>query len=213
MNLYDHPGPSGVPLGGIGTGYFGISPEGAIDRVALNDTFTPHYIKDVKGSFFAVHERIGERDLTSTYRMVRDDKQYGSMEGCEHTYYRGLYPFAGISFESKKMTHKTEVSLQAFSPIIAHNIKDSSLPVVFFEVHLQSSDHTEKDVSVAFSWEDILGRQVFDIKDEASFEQARSETYWDLQGGLFGYRDRIPTFAKSWENNDLKALRYSSRRI
>ena len=25
MNLYDHPGPSGVPLGGIGTGYFSRS--------------------------------------------------------------------------------------------------------------------------------------------------------------------------------------------
>ncbi len=173
MNLYDHPGPSGVPLGSIGTGYFSIAPNGTINRAALHDTFTQHIIRNIKGSFFAVYEHNLASNAKTAYRMVRDNAQYGSMRGYEHTFYRGMYPFVGMSFGKSELLPETRVALEAFSPIIPHNIKDSSLPVAFFEVHLQNPSGGRKSVSIAFSWEDLLGRHVFDIKDEKLFEQVK----------------------------------------
>ena len=209
MNLYDHPGPSGVPLGSIGTGYFSIAPDGNINRAALNDTFTQHLIRDIKGSFFAVYEHNLSNNAKNAYRMVRDDAQYCSMRGYEHTFYRGMYPFAGISFGKDELLPETRVTLEAFSPIISHNIKDSSLPVAFFEVHLKNPSGGRKNVSIAFSWEDLLGRHVFDIKDEKFFDEVKENTYWAFNAGHFDYRERIQTFAESWEDQHLKGVEIS----
>jgi len=207
MNLYDHPGPSGVPLGGIGTGYLSIAPDGNINRVAINNTFTRHVIRNIKGSFFAVSEG------NKAFRLVRDTKEYGAMPGYEHSLYRGLYPFVGVSFGAMERhpvkKPQTRVALKAFSPIIPHNIKDSSLPVVFFEVHLHSSTNPAKNVAVAFSWEDILGRHILDVKDDNVFKRVRNNTFWSLNEHVFGYRDRIPTYVNSWENKKLKGVEIS----
>lgn len=206
MNLYDHPGPSGVPLGSIGTGYFSMAPDGIINRAALNDTFTQHIIKNIKGSFFAVHEHNLGNDSKTAKRMVRDNTQYGSMQGYDHTFYRGMYPFVGISFGKNEMLPEVRISLEAFSPIIPHNIKDSSLPVAFFEVHLKNPSGVPKSVSIAFSWEDLLGRQIYDVKDQELYKQVKENTFWELDPQYFDYRERERTFAKSWENQNLKGV-------
>jgi len=206
MYLFDHPGPSGVPLGSIGTGYFSIAPDGNINRAALNDTFTQHLIKNIKGSFFAVHEHNLGTNSKTAKRMVRDNNQYGSMRGYDHTFYRGMYPFAGISFGKNEMTPETRISLEAFSPIIPHNIKDSSLPVAFFEVHLKNPAVGRKSVSIAFSWEDLLGRQIYDVKDETLYDHVKDNTFWALDPQYFDYRQREHTFAKSWESHTLKGV-------
>ena len=42
LALKDHQGPSGVPLGGIGTGYFGFAPDGSFSRMNLNSVRRTH---------------------------------------------------------------------------------------------------------------------------------------------------------------------------
>ena len=52
--LRDAPGTSGVPLGGIGTGFFDLAPDGGIARVAINNHHQDGVITDANATFLAV---------------------------------------------------------------------------------------------------------------------------------------------------------------
>jgi len=69
--LRDHPGPSGVPLGGIGVGCVDLAPDGHFSRIGLNNWFTDGLSRVrgenpelERGSFLALWEGRGEDGIT-----------------------------------------------------------------------------------------------------------------------------------------------------
>lgn len=146
LDLKDHPDASGVPLGGIGVGNVNFSPSGRFTRIGMNNIHMP--IKRTEACFFALWPGKGGEAL----RLVRDTlRQYG-MPGVEHTRYTGLFPTAALRFGEETPLRP---EIRAWSGLAPHNAKDSSLPVVWFEVSLTSTD--DREVAVAFSWEDFIG--------------------------------------------------------
>lgn len=146
LDLKDHPDASGVPLGGIGVGNVNFSPSGRFTRIGMNNIHMP--IKRTESCFFALWPGKGGEAL----RLVRDTlRQYG-MPGVEHTRYAGLFPTATLRFGEGTPLRP---EIRAWSGLAPHNVKDSSLPVVWFEVSLTSPD--DREVAVAFSWEDFIG--------------------------------------------------------
>lgn len=146
MHLADHPDVSGVPLGGIGAGNVNFSPSGRFTRIGINNIHMP--LKRTENCFFSLWQ--GKED--GAVRLVRDSLlQYG-MPGVRHTYYKGLFPTAELHFSGDVLLHP---EIYAWSGLCPQNTKDSSLPAVWLEVSLVSDD--DREVAVAFSWEDFIG--------------------------------------------------------
>lgn len=149
LSLDDHPDASGVPLGGIGVGNINLSPSGTFSRIGINNIHYP--IKGSELSFFSLWTNVDGQ--TSAVRLVRDNGTRQGMKGVAHTQYKGLFPFAEINFQHNNLVvHPT---IRAYSGLIPQNVKDSSLPVVWFEVDMISDKDAE--AAIAFSWEDFIG--------------------------------------------------------
>lgn len=149
LSLENHVDVSGVPLGGIGVGNINFSPSGQFTRIGINNIHMP--IKRSDASFFSLWSKQGE--VTKAVRLVRDDEPKYGMKGVENTQYTGLFPTAELNFSNNNLP-VTPV-IRAWSGLVPHNLKDSSLPVTWFEIDLVSEEDTE--VSLAFSWEDFIG--------------------------------------------------------
>lgn len=133
MSLYNHPDKSGVPLGGIGVGNVNFTPSGAFNRIGINNIHMP--IKHSDGSFFSVW--IDDNKDKKVFKLVQKDRIMGSkMDGVEVVKYKGLFPFAELDFEDKELP--IDIKIKAHSSLVPHNLKDSSLPVVWFTVELNS---------------------------------------------------------------------------
>lgn len=202
LALEDHPSASGVPLGGIGAGNVQFAPDGRFVRIGLNNIHLP--IRKSEGSFFAVWEEKSGKAI----RLVRDNESRYGMDGVKSTVYTGLFPTAAIDYGETLPGIKVKVN--ASSSLIPHNIKDSSLPIVFFDVEISSDKETE--VSAAFSWEDFIGR---DIREPESIK--------GMDGQLFGHdrnrlcngeewpeRQECQTSASPWKHKGMTGVRQAS---
>lgn len=197
LKLKNHPANSGVPLGGIGAGNIEFAPDGRFVRIGLNNIHLP--IRSSVASFFTLW-----RNGTAV-RLVRDSlPQYG-MQGVKETYYTGLFPRAEIDFGTS--LKGISVKVRAFSSLIPHDVKNSSLPVAYFDVELVSKK--DEEVSVAFSWEDFIGRGIREpesIKgmDGQLFGQNRNSL---CNGEAWPERKREQTYSESWSCGSLAGVR------
>lgn len=189
LALKDHPGPSGVSLGGIGVGNVNIAPDGRFTRVALSNIERVLPSNYTKESFFAVWAR--SRSKTVARRLVRDgDLQHG-LRGFQHSSYTGLFPTASIDFDNgEDESDPLKVSLFAYSGLVPHNVKDSSLPIVWFEVKLTARE--DVDTSVAFSWQNVLGKALYDPRSLSG-----------LDGPLFQKKRYQRVGAKAWSRPEI----------
>lgn len=191
LALRDHPGPSGVPLGGIGVGCLDLAPDGRFTRIALNNIHQPLDARAGKESFFTLW--IKNTAGTTVRRLQRNSEQKNERAGYAHSDYTGLFPRAEINFFDTP-DGAPEVTLAASSGLVPHDIKNSSLPVVWFEVSLRAPEDSE--VSVAFSWESILGRGLYDPESTDGFD-----------GPLFeGGRLKLADAPRAWPRRSLPAV-------
>ena len=201
LKLENHPGNSGVPLGGIGVGNVEFAPDGRFARIGLNNIHLP--IRKSTASFFSLWYK-GAKE-TAVVRLVRDSlPQYGLL-GVEDIYYTGLFPRVEMDFGNS--IPGINATIRAFSPLIPHDVKNSSLPVVFFDVDLVSQEGGE--VSIAFSWEDFIGRGIKepdDIKgmDGQLFGQERNSL---CNGEAWPERPLEQTYSESWSCGKMQGIR------
>lgn len=200
LSLKDHEDVSGVPLGGIGVGNINFTPSGKFTRIGINNIHTP--IKRSEYSFFSLWTRKGNEK--EAIRLVRDNATLYGMKGVEHTQYKGLFPTVELSYENNGL--KVTPVIRAYSGLVPHNVKDSSLPVVWFEVDLVSQEDME--ASLAFSWEDFIGM----FKDPESMKgfdngQLLSEGRANLNNGEnWPLREKAKTYVEPYQLENLKGL-------
>lgn len=157
LALQDHRGPSGVPLGGIGVGCFDYTPDGRINRILINNWHGADQspvIHELPGTFLAAWSG------GSAHLLYRSNKMYAGMRPARHTTYGGLFPTADCIIDAETTVH-------AWSGLSPHNIKDSSLPVAWFEVELRNDSAVPKPMAVALSWQDVLARGILDVRDRS----------------------------------------------
>ncbi len=163
LALRDHPGPSGVPLGGIGVGCFDLAPNGRFTRVGLNNTHHVLSNKASKGCFFAVWEK--NKHGKRVRSLLRDPAYFPGMPGFKHSTYTGVFPRAMLSFDDGNPDNDNlKITIHAYSGVVPHNVKDSSLPVVWIDIEVAAKN--EAEVSIAFSWQDFIGKGIYDPKPE-----------------------------------------------
>lgn len=207
----DHIGPSGVPLGGIGVGCFDLAPDGRFTRIALNNIHRPPGGDFGAGCFFALYSKAG--NVVTARRLVRDAATRHGMPGYGHTTYTGLFPTARLVLEDDPTSAAgPRAIIEAWSGFVPQNIKDSALPVAWFDVTLTSD--TDADIAVALSWEDIIGRELRDPEsldglDGQVFEGDRIhrlDAMNDLGRGGWPLMARVPTTGLPYRAGGTKGI-------
>lgn len=137
---------SGVPLGGIGAGKLEIMPSGVLD----NFTFLNNYTKPltnstenetlgVLGYHFGIYYKDNKKKVSKLLQTVKI-ANYPTIENIK---YKGEFPFAHLDYEDSEIPLK--ISLEACSPFIPKEEKNSCLPTALFQfkIHNPSSRYVE----------------------------------------------------------------------
>lgn len=141
---------SGVSLGGLGTGTFQILTDGAISRATFNNNWNQP-TGDLSGCFAALWTRVAGR---ASARALALKSAYG-LPVIGALDYDGLYPVATLTYPDPNLP--LAVTLRAFSPLVPFDLKNSSFPAAAFLFQLKNTSRVPVEVSVALSWENILG--------------------------------------------------------
>lgn len=151
----DSPTFRGFPLGGVGNGGISIYADGDFSEVRTNrNWFLP--IRDLRGTFFAVSTRKkGEVNCAKILRRTHHNSKEFRVDNIAHTEFKGEIPRFALDFDDDTLPVRSR--LTGFSPLIPHNIKDSSLPVAIFEMEIKNPTDDRIDVSALFSWQNVLG--------------------------------------------------------
>jgi len=200
LSLKDHEDTSGVPLGGIGVGNVNLSPSGQFTRIGINNIHMP--IKRCDASFFSLWTKQGGN--TQSVRLVRDNQDKYGMAGVKHTQYTGLFPTAELNYKDNGLA--VEPTIRAYSGVVPHDLKNSSLPVVWFEVDLVSKQDAE--VAFAFSWEDFIGLYSDPaIIEGMDFGQLLTGNRSNLANGEnWPIREKAETKIKGYENKNWRGF-------
>ncbi|MBI5686941.1 MAG: discoidin domain-containing protein [Verrucomicrobia bacterium] len=151
---------NGVPLGAMGCGKFDVLPSGWFSRFSINHNWDEplwdHPWRPSRATFFAI--RAAKPDAAAATRWLRfgfREQELPSVTQVAHVAYRGQIPFVDARFEDAALP--VDVSLHAWSALVPHNAKDSSLPVAFFEFTLSNTNAQPVEASLLFSLEHFIG--------------------------------------------------------
>jgi len=167
---------SGIPLGGLGTGSVEIRADGQFyDWEIFNNHLwsgdsgdaPPDMCSD--DAFFAIRTR--DAAGASRIRLLHLDDQKSRSIGGWYDYSRiynypflrnvaavswsGQHPFARLRYEDQ--TLPVDVEMEAFTPFIPFNAKDSGLPLAFFTFRLRNRGDEPCEASLLFSLANCAG--------------------------------------------------------
>jgi len=158
--VYRHALASGIPLGGLGTGSIEIRVDGKIyDWHIFNngpwssrsDDRRAVYMKE-DDMFFAIRTcpkggfPIVRLLRAGSYELGGDPYTLPWVKPVEGIEFVGEPPFALLRYDDPSL--HVEVELEAFSPLIPGNVKNSSTPAAIFRFKLRNKGQEEVDVSL-----------------------------------------------------------------
>jgi uncharacterized protein (DUF608 family) len=170
---------SGIALGGIGTGWFEIRHDGGFYNWNLFNNRPvargPHFGFDRHSVLFFVlriHVEGGEPCL----RLLEIEESHGAaaiaghefhyifpwLDGVDRVAFEGSVPFAKLTYTDRAMPLRVE--MEAWSPLIPGNARDSSLPLAFFDFRVSSACDRPVTVSVLASLRNCVG---YDTREKA----------------------------------------------
>jgi uncharacterized protein (DUF608 family) len=149
-------------MGGIGAGSFELRQDGTTANWSIFNneplgTGKPFPFVEHPMLFFTL--RLQEEGSNPRLHLLQIEESHdsGAIQHHEFQYifpwlagmgridYSATFPFVDMRFEQSEMP--LEVSLSAWSPFIPHNVKDSALPVAFFDLKIRSTADTSIHVS------------------------------------------------------------------
>ncbi len=166
-----------MPLGGLGAGQVALCGDGSLRQWQIfNQVNHQAFVPD---SFFAVWARSRERRVQTVARVLHSAETYdeagfspaplvtdhivppplkallAKLPGVQRIEFTGEYPLAHIDYVDDALPVK--VSLDAFSPFIPLNEKDSGLPAIFFIFTVMNPGEKPVDVSLAATLQNAVG--------------------------------------------------------
>jgi len=155
---------SGVALGGIGCGWFELRHDGTTANwnIANNAPtgYGPHFPLPAHSMLFFV-VRIEEEGCPPKMRLLQIEESHG-VAGLENHEYHYIHPwlqamdrieteasFPWIKMRFQEREMPLAIEMTAWSPFIPHNVKDSSLPLAFFDFEVFSESDRPIQVSLA----------------------------------------------------------------
>jgi uncharacterized protein (DUF608 family) len=172
---------SGLPLGGIGAGWFELRKDGCFHNWNIFNNqplFTgeklPHkipYADDTMLFFVVRYQEKGEHPKMKILQVESGEEvghicaqmyQHPWMSGVDEIEYRASFPFTWMTFRDAEMPF--EIDLEAWSPFIPHDVKNSSLPAAFFSFHVRSKTKNPVEVMLMVTQHNAVGYDVGEKK-------------------------------------------------
>ncbi len=144
-------GENGLSLGGLGTGGIQLTTTGALACSTLQNNWMKELKTLLPGSFFAAYAATQDRRCAKILQASGppDVVAIGDLTYC------GRFPFAEICYHDDDLP--VELSLEAFSPFIPYDAKNSAIPAAVFTFKVANQTDGLADVSLAFSWTNDIG--------------------------------------------------------
>lgn len=139
-----------MPLGGIGAGQVYLRGDGSLNPWQNFNNFNSN--ASVPGAMFAVRAQIGTDAQTRLLQLSGGPQDAKRVESIEFT---GEYPFAWVRYVDAALP--VQVSLEAFSPFIPLNTKDSGLPAVVFRFRVRNTSAGEANATVLAAVPNLIG--------------------------------------------------------
>lgn len=143
----ESPAVSGMPLGGLGTGYVDLKSNGTFgDAVLENNWLAPRAVDELCGWTI----KAGDKALTL----------FQGSEGARAMRFWGHYPMADMDYGAT--FDPVKVYARAFTPVIPHEYTKSNLPLALFRYQIRNTAATPVPVEISLQWRlasDGLGSQ------------------------------------------------------
>jgi len=171
-----YPARSGVALGGIGTGCAELRKDGRFYNWSIfgnKPMYTGPRIEFAEDSilFFMLRYETAGREPGIKVLQINKTADFAGQDAplyyfpwmscVAETEYRGRFPFVQMKFTDPEMP--VEVELEAYSPFIPHDVKNSSLPVQIFNFRVTSTSKTPVDVMLMGTLRNCVG---YDVKEK-----------------------------------------------
>jgi len=130
----------GMPLGGIGSGCVQINGQARLASWQIFNNFDPLVLPH---TFFAV--RIAGATSKPVVRALQTEPA-GPFPAMESLTFRGEYPFGWFDFDDRSVP--VRITLEAFSPLIPMDAKNSAIPCAVFNITAENT--SDKPVEVSF---------------------------------------------------------------
>jgi len=151
----------GLMLGGLGTGGIERTPQGSFRRIAI--TCTTSNVEDLEehnaATQFHAFLRSSRRHFASVLctdpapagKLGAFRRELGERDGSYHALYpREWFVYRGGSLPGV-------VKIRAFSPVLAHDYRESSYPVVIYKVTIENTEPEPLDAAVMLTFQNLVG--------------------------------------------------------
>jgi len=145
--------PGTFPLGGFGTGTIGLSPDGGfLDWHFFQGV---HLRQSIPGCTmaFSIPQLKKSRVLGGKTTKTFKGWQKLSQKELKNLTFSANYPLSKLSYQEKNFS----IEVSAFSPVIAHNYRETSLPVAIFPVKIKNKSNKKLDISFMLSFQNLIG--------------------------------------------------------
>ena len=138
-----------MPMGGIGAGNIAVCGDGALREWQIFNKVNSGCV--VPGHFFAVWAKAGDKQPVA--RILQMPSIHGLTE-IRETEFIGEFPVAELRYKDPALP--VDVSMEAFSPFIPMNSKDSGIPGIFFVFKVRNPGREPVAVSLAASLQNAV---------------------------------------------------------
>ena len=192
----------GFPMGGFGTGGFSIFTDGGLGLFRTNHNWFQVFDETQfpKGAFFAIWSRKGKSTSARILRGgYRGGPEYDNIKSIAHTKFRGRIPVFDLEFTDRNFP--LEVSMDGFTSLIPHNVKDSSLPLGFFQLRISNPTEERVQAALMFSFENILG-----------IGGSGGSPIMFPRDGAVKYHDTEKNYAEPFDGKTVRGLAFKTQR-
>lgn len=177
---------SGLPLGGIGVGKIELMTDGSFGNFTNQHNWDRPY-PWAKGAFATVRVQTADGKPVTRLLRLKSNKEYSGVQNIAHTKMQGWFPRAEIEYSDPELP--VTVRLNAFSPLVPHNPKDSSLPVACLDYVVTNPTDKPVKATIALAWPNLLG--------------------WGGRGGV-AWEDLSGNIQRDAKSQDMVGLCYTS---
>ncbi|MFA6242746.1 MAG: GH116 family glycosyl-hydrolase [Candidatus Hydrogenedentales bacterium] len=139
-----------MPLGGIGGGQVYLRGDGTLNPWQMVNNF--NFGATTKGSCFAIRAKAPGVQAVTRLLQSRTESEARGVDAIE---FEGEYPFAWLRYLDDNLP--VSVRMEAYSPFIPLNSKDSAIPAVVFRFTVRNTGQTPVEVSLLAAAPNLLG--------------------------------------------------------
>ncbi|MEM8533672.1 MAG: GH116 family glycosyl hydrolase [Chloroflexota bacterium] len=184
---------SGITLGGIGTGGAELRPDGVFYNWHICSNWplgngTPLTVPQDSMLFFVVrYQEQGQRpqmkvlQLDTNHTVAAIPLQpyiFPWLSPVEQITYEARFPFAHLTFRDEQMPF--DITLEAFSPFIPHDVKNSALPAIICNFHITSKVDNPVEVMLMASLRNAVGYDTEDKWYRTLLEQSNNHILCEM---------------------------------